>query len=275
MLDKDLVDVMDDGADGRVLVMSSDVPKLRAYSRDRRFAYAASTITMPELMTGLLPDREYRRGDAAPDVMPTAWDGITFDACFGLGGSDMPFMHDAILVIGSGTSVIVPADTGSTPVAKEYARTVMTTPVPMRAREMDYVAGGKRGQRVTHDDSSTPFIAASIDVPRDKSGVMLHGDYYDDGVLSHAWMVPSISFELVVGNPPAHACGIATNHTLGAPQGERWEYMMHCNIGRGKPRAKYIDMPTNTLLRTTCSAFKDNLMRLIDLIDYASGTQRC
>lgn len=276
MLDRDLCEILDGtdlDASGRILVIRKDAPKLRAYTRSRRFAYTASSITLPELTTGMLPDRAYRRGDGTGDVIPDGWDGVTFDASFGLGGSDMPFMRDAILVM-TGTSVIVPSDTGAVQQAKRYFASIATTPVPRRADAMDYPAHAD-GDRVTHDDMS-PFIIASMEVPAGRSSVMLHGDYYDDGILSHAWLVPSMSFELVVGMPSQHLCGIASNHPAGTEHpGQQWEYLMHCHIGRGKIGARYINMPTNTVLRSTCNAFKDNLMALIDFIDCTARTNAC
>lgn len=279
MLDKDLCEIMDgteSDANGRILVVRKDIPKLRAYTRNRRFAYTANTITLPELTTGMLPDRQYRRGDRTGDVIPDEWDGVTFDASFGLGGSDMPFMRDAILVMGAGTTVIVPSDTSTMPMAKRYAASVMSTPVSRRADTMDYQESAD-GTRVTHDDMS-PFLVASIEIPAGRSSIMLHGDYYDDGVLSHSWLVPSVSFELVIGTPPQRLCGIATNHPIGyesQPAGRQWEYMMHCHVGRGKAGARYINMPTNTILRGATGAFKDNVLKLVDFIDYAAHTNPC
>lgn len=279
MLDKDLceiVDGKDPGSDGRILVVRKDVPKLRAYTRNRRFAYTASTITLPELIQGMLPDRKYRRGDGEGDVIPSGWDGITFDASFGLGGNDMKFMRDVILVMGTGTSIIVPSDAEAMPMARKYAASVLSTSVSRRADEMDYPTEAD-GTRVTHDGVS-PFLIASIDIPAGKSSVMLHGDYYDDGVLSHSWLVPSVSFELVVGVPSQHLCGIATNHPLGSESqasGQQWEYMMHCHVGRGKVNARYINMPTNTVLRGVCNGFRDNVLKLVDFIDYATRTSPC
>lgn len=279
MLDKDLCEIVDDkkpGSDGRILVVRNSVPKLRAYTRNRRFAYTASTITLPELIQGMLPDRKYRRGNGTGDVIPEEWDGVTFDTCFGLGGNDMQFMRDAILVMGTGTTVIVPSDADAVSAARKYAASVISVPVSHRASEMDYPKESN-GTRVTHDGVS-PFLIATIDIPTGKSSVMLHGDYYDDGVLSHSWLVPSVSFELVVGAPSQHLCGIATNHPLGSvtqASGQQWEYMMHCHVGRGKVNARYINMPTNTVLRGACKGFKDNVLKLVDFIDYAAHTNPC
>ena len=259
----------DDTSD--VMVVQPSVHKTLTYSRNRRFAFAANGVTFQELIAEQFPDMDYRRGD---DVMrapiPSAWDGVTFDSTFGLGGSDMPMMKNMIRLFADGMIAAIPkdADADTCDLTSRYARSILEATPSKRASDTDYTED--KDDRITHDDVAAPFILAHMDIPADKAGIIMHGDYYDDGILSHAWLVPSMSFDLSVGAPSPSLIGIASHKDM--PPQQRWEYAVHCHVGRQRPTSKYVMAPSNAIMRQVCASFKDNVMRFVDFIDYACNT---
>lgn len=245
-------------------IITQPMPQIQAYARKRPFAYTVTSMTFMELAAELLPDENYRKGSEPSDTIPESWDGYTFDTSFTIGRhDDMLMMSNMLKIMNTDKSIIIQQSAGNDTLdsAIEYAKAILTTPTEHRYDD-------KIAHAIEKEPGAQPIVIAHMEIPDNRTRVLLHGDYYDYGTLSYTPLIPSMSFDFYIGLPEQHTCGISTTESSNLIK--RWEYAVHCHIGKSKPTAKCVTIPQNNVFKKTAIAYKQTMTQFINFIDNES-----
>lgn len=284
---------MADPDNGKYVIVPSDIPKARAYTRDRRFAYAVNGISFQEFSAEFIPDRKYRRGDSV-DEIPTDWLGIAFNASFGIGGADVDAMKSFVTIMRNNKKIvtvdwnkttddknktknnaerqgsidrIVERNTLFKDKSNNLNKTEYTpAPTTKQAEEVE-----ERLQLLSDSFTELPTLISWLEVAEDKSRMVIHGDYFDGGEkLSKNPTIPSLSMDFAISKV---GMGLR-KFSLSSDGKTQWDYVIHMNIGPEGIKSS-IKQPTVTNMKEAYLSYQRCMLRLIDYADLMSKTIAC
>lgn len=294
---------------GEYVIVSPDIPRIRSVMRTRRIAFVIGTTEFSEYSTEKLPDARYNRGSDDDDPIPETWDGVTFRCKFGLGGPDMEGMKDFITLMRDGTRIvsydtdvylnrsaiadrsagadwIVPIDNFD-PSLNRCAHIicddiVRRKDVPnVRRATLMYPDGSVRNgkpyviptERYMASRQVPPYVVSELVVPQEGNKIIIHSELYDGGTLSHTDFVPSASTDVTVTQ--RRTAPLIGTEIARASENTRveWSYTVSMHVGRQFPTARYVQTPTNKVMKATYEVARRCLMHTVDFVDYATHTK--
>lgn len=273
---------------GRYVIVPSDIPKVRAYTRSRRFAYAVNGISFQEFSAEFMPNREYRRGDTISEI-PSEWLGVSFDAAFGIGGPDVDAMKSFVTIMRNNHRVVtfdwdkggakdkvgrhgrIDCITERNTLLKDEANDVNRTKYTPSSETKHAKEIEERLRLLSDGLARLPMLISWLEVADDKSRMVVHGDFFDGGKrLSKNPTIPSLSMDFAISKA---GMGLR-KFSLSSDGKTQWDYVIHMNIGPEGIKSS-IKQPTVTCMKAAYLSFQRCMLRLIDYADLMGKSTAC
>lgn len=235
-----------------------------------RFPACAAQVTYAEFKSDFVPLSDYRRGTSDSDVIPSEWDGVSFDAEFGIGGPDMDTMRELIGALNDNARIVLLGDVERLTCdgdISEQDRHLIGYEIEQRTSKSDadrgiVTYGIKDGIPVAM--GFVPYVELSMPTPSvtgDDKGIDVYADYYDGGIMSGSQYVPSMSVRFGV-----HKVRVSSDERKTERAYVQWTYSVYVHSARAQEAARYVTLPKDATLKTGYLALQNGVLRSLDAI---------